>query len=211
MGEWNPYETPLARSILGGELSARLAKGISGLGYDLSKIPELLKQVIEMDLWRDFKNKLEIDVHHDRFIDYVTDTRPLCGLGTDLRTLKNLCRDDPEALDLIDRVKANPVGTNQHSEGEGSEPLDNIQELKAPTGTSREAALRRLRKDRPDLHALVIERKLSAHAAMVEAGFRKKPSSMEVIKNHIKKLDRAEIDELIGFIEKIRLSNGVVE
>lgn len=210
MGEWNPYETPLARSILGGELSARLAKGISGLGYDLSKIPELLKQVIEMDLWRDFRNKLEIDVHHDRFIDYVTDTRPLCGLGTDLRTLKNLCRDDPEALDLIDRVTQQPPGggKNQHTEC----LVDNINEAEErPTGTSREAALRRLRKDRPDLHALVIERKLSAHAAMVEAGFRKKPSSMEVIKNHIKKLDRAEIDELIGFIEKIRLSNGVAE
>lgn len=200
MGEWNPYETPLARSILGGELSARLAKGISGLGYDLSKIPELLKQVIEMDLWRDFRNKLEIDVHHDRFIDYVTDTRPLCGLGTDLRTLKNLCRDDPEALDLIDRVT---VGR----QGERTDLVDNVNDVEErPTGNTREAALRRLRKDRPDLHAQVIERKLSAHAAMVEAGFRKKPSSMEVIKSHIKRLDRAEIDELIDFIEKIRLT-----
>jgi hypothetical protein len=32
--------------------------------------------------------------------------------------------------------------------------------------------LRRLRKDRPDLHARVLADELSAHAAAVEAGFR---------------------------------------
>jgi hypothetical protein len=43
-----------------------------------------------------------------------------------------------------------------------------------PTGTSQSAALRRLRKDRPDLLELVLNGDMSAHGAMVKAGFRPK-------------------------------------
>jgi len=51
--------------------------------------------------------------------------------------------------------------------------LDNVK-VEAPTGNSESAALRRLRKDRPDLHAQVLAEQLSAHAAAVQAGFRPK-------------------------------------
>src|SRR5262245_36031428 len=47
----------------------------------------------------------------------------------------------------------------------------------APTGTSLKATLRRLRKDRPDIHARVLNGELSANAGMIEAGFRKKKIS----------------------------------
>lgn len=47
-------------------------------------------------------------------------------------------------------------------------------EKTAPTGTSTAAALRRLRKHRPDLHAAVLAGRMTAHAAMVAAGFRPK-------------------------------------
>jgi hypothetical protein len=45
---------------------------------------------------------------------------------------------------------------------------------KAPSGTSAAAAMRRLRKDRPGIHARVLAGEMSAHAGMVEAGFRKR-------------------------------------
>jgi hypothetical protein len=45
--------------------------------------------------------------------------------------------------------------------------------LDYPTGNSIAAALRRLRGQRPELHARVLAGELTAHAAMVEAGFRK--------------------------------------
>ena len=52
-----------------------------------------------------------------------------------------------KTIKLIDEVLQRPVGTNQYSEG-----VDNINKLtERPTGTSRGAGLRRLRKDRPDL------------------------------------------------------------
>jgi hypothetical protein len=47
-----------------------------------------------------------------------------------------------------------------------------------PTGTSRAYALRRLREQRPDIHARVLAGEISPHAGMVEAGFRKRPSKI---------------------------------
>jgi hypothetical protein len=45
---------------------------------------------------------------------------------------------------------------------------------KRPAGNSTAAFLRRLRKDRPDIHIRVLAGEISAHAGMIEAGFRKK-------------------------------------
>jgi hypothetical protein len=47
-----------------------------------------------------------------------------------------------------------------------------------PSGNSRAAMLRRLRKDRPDIHVRVLAGELSAYAGMLEAGFRKKQARM---------------------------------
>jgi len=73
------------------------------------------------------------------------------------------CADDPEALDLLDRASQNQAGRPK-------ETLDNVQGF--PSGNRSDTALRRLRKDRPDLHAAVLDGALSPHAAMVRAGFR---------------------------------------
>ena len=67
---------------------------------------------------------------------------------------------------------------NQSRQGQRTDLVDNdndvINDVGRPTGTSRAAALRRLRKDRPDIHARVLAGELTPHAGMVEAGFRKK-------------------------------------
>jgi hypothetical protein len=46
--------------------------------------------------------------------------------------------------------------------------------ISRPAGNSAAAAIRRLRKDRSDIHARVLAGELSPHAGMIEAGFRKK-------------------------------------
>jgi hypothetical protein len=45
-------------------------------------------------------------------------------------------------------------------------------------GNSRTYALRRLAKDRPDLHAQCLAGEMTANAAMVQAGFRKPPQEL---------------------------------
>lgn len=61
----------------------------------------------------------------------------------------------------------------QRPGGRPKKTLYDVQGSQAPTGNRTEAMLRRLRKDRPDLHAEVLAGGKTPHAAMIEAGFRK--------------------------------------
>lgn len=71
------------------------------------------------------------------------------GMGEDLDTIHRLCRDDAEALSLLDEATAAGPGPKQS--------VDNINSSDSrPTGTSRQQALRKLRKDAPEVHAEVI-------------------------------------------------------
>lgn len=153
--------------LMNDEMVHILSDAINWGDAGLKNVPGLLKRIIREDMWR--KRVMQETgqvVEFARFADFVT-TLPLEGLGADLRTLQKLCSDDPEALDLIDQVQK-----GESAQGKRNDLVDNINEVDSrPTGTSAAYALRRLRKDRPDLHQRVINKELSAHAAMVAAGF----------------------------------------
>jgi hypothetical protein len=75
------------------------------------------------------------------FVEFV-ETSPPRGLGVTVEILKNLCRDDKTATDLIDEVVRNPRGRPKKNR-------DNVTNLDGPTGNSGDKALRRLRDQRP--------------------------------------------------------------
>ena len=95
-----------------------------------------------------------------------------------LDELRDLFCRDIEITNLLDiacqQKDGNPSGNNQHG------TFDDIQGSSAPTGTSKEAGLRRLRRDRPDLHQQVLDGEKSVNAAMVEAGFRKPSITLQL-------------------------------
>jgi len=139
--------------------------------HGLAAVPKLITRIIKEGMWRSFWcGPLNVMVEHGSFESYVTDEMPT-GLGADMRTIRNICNDDSIARDAIDEV-------TQNKPGRPVETLNIVQGI-APAGNSRDAALRRLRKDQPKLHAKVLSGELSAHAAMVEAGYRKKLSHAE--------------------------------
>lgn len=76
--------------------------------------------------------------------------------------------------------------------------LSNRQE-RAPVGTTKDRALRKLRKDAPALHAEVLAGRISAHGAMVKAGYR--PSTFTV---------RSDSPEAIAAAIRRRLSPEVI-
>jgi uncharacterized protein YbjQ (UPF0145 family) len=141
-------------------------------GHGLANTPALLRQVLEGESWREFETQRSEIVYYDLFTDFVV-TPPLKGLGSTVDLVRRIVADDMLALDLLDQVLQNPVGTNQHTEGKANG-------LTQLAGNGREKALRRLRKDAPELHAAVLAGQLSAHAAMVEAGFRLRTVSVPV-------------------------------
>jgi hypothetical protein len=182
-------------------LQHSLAEGAHGIDC----VPKLIVRVIAENLWREFYcEPMQSEVRHESFERYVTDNLPT-GLGTTIRFLKNLCQDDKEALNAIDeaikRRPGNESGVNQHTK-DSKGNVDNIHDSNRPSGTSRDAAIRRLRKDRPDLLQKVIAGQLSAHAAAIEAGHRKKPTPAEVCIKSFRKADdrmqalRQIIDEI---------------
>jgi hypothetical protein len=75
--------------------------------------------------------------------EFVT-TPPLEGLGVTLDQVRGICAKDQEALDLIEVA----IGSRQ---GERTDLVDNSNEVDRPTGNASATALRRLRKNRPDL------------------------------------------------------------
>lgn len=170
-------------------------------GVCLRQMPVFIKRIIDRELWRNIWLQPNGRVCcFDSFKEYVEYHTP-DGLGANIATLKNICRDNLEALAAIDAAA-------QGRQGSRSDLVDNIHEVHRssveregrPTGTSRDAALRRLRKDRPDLLARVVAGEVSPHAAMLEAGFRRKKSPKEQIVSLINKCsdeDKMEIFEML--------------
>jgi hypothetical protein len=128
--------------------------------------------------------------------------------------------DDLEALAMFrGAMKAQVIDAEQRanqrapgSRGRGR-PLDlynngsDVQVYRAPTGNSTAAVLRRLEKDRPDIHARVLNGEISGYAGMVEAGFRKRDatggrsSPYDKIMRLIVDLDTAELGKLRDWID----------
>lgn len=164
---------PKANNVLVETLGTSLRYG----GSALSDVPDLLKRVLREDAWRQFVTRRGEHVQHERFSGFVT-TPPLKGLGADIDLVRRVVAADKEALDLLDRALQNPA--HVHTD------VNNIN-VSRPQGTSRTQALRRLRKEADsgnvraaELHADVLANRVSAHAAMVDAGFRPKTVSIPV-------------------------------
>jgi hypothetical protein len=146
------------------DLGSSLRAGEGGL----RDAPALLALVLREKAWRRFVTPRHEVVEHDSFAEFVT-TPPTHGLGVSVDLVRRLVADDIEVLDLLDRALQQPVGVN------------NVNTLThRPEGNASSTALRRLRKDRPDLHSEVLSGSLSAHAAMVKAGFRPKTATVRL-------------------------------
>lgn len=153
------------RATLVEALSSSLEHGGTALGT----VPKALRRLLEEEAWREFTTSRGEHVTYERFADFVV-TPPLKGLGSDIDLVCRIVADDKGTFDLLDQALQNPVGTNV--------PGNNV--TTQPAGNNAAKALRRLRKDAPELHAEVLAGNLSAHGAMVKAGYRPKTISVPV-------------------------------
>lgn len=155
--------------VINGNHIQSLSKLLGSSEHSLDLVPQLIVKIVDNNMWQEYivPRTGEI-VTFDDFAEFVK-TPPLEGLGVTMEVLKRLCRDNPAAMDAIDRATARANGGDRRSEGFSH---NNVMTENATQGNSPEYALRKLRKDAPELHQDVIEGKISPHAAMVEAGFR---------------------------------------
>lgn len=150
------------------------------------------------------------------FCAFVTTPYP-GGLGINVDVIERLIKDDPDLhADFVLLTTGGPGGAN-NPEGLGGKsgkvagngPIVNhdiimVDKSSQPTpslptvgqGTSKEYAYRRLARGRPDLLARVRKGELSANAAMIEAGFRKVPTPLEIITRLLPRLQPNELTTL---------------
>lgn len=132
-------------------------------------VPTILRNVIQDKLWakRCDKNG-ELFLSFDAFV-----TAPLWhGLESSIDDLRLYCKKHPEVLQM---VEAETEALPAHG-GARAEQGNNVTLPKR--GNASTYTLKRLKRDRPDLAERVISGVMSANAAAIKAGFRKRTISV---------------------------------
>jgi site-specific DNA-methyltransferase (adenine-specific) len=99
------------------------------------------------------------------------------GWGEDPEKIEAVIKDEPEVLALWREAMVAKPGKRPKKE---CDIADNISNKRVDAGTSKAYTLDRLKRESPELFAEVCQGNLSANAAAIQAGIRKKPSQEEI-------------------------------
>lgn len=160
-----------------GYLTQSLGSASHSGEHGFKAVPGLLKLVLENQAW---KERIIVETGEEfegftTFEAYVK-TNPPKGLGSDIDTIRRLVSNDIKTLDALNQA----IGSHQGQRTDLEDNFHNIvMEVKKKQGNDKAYALRKLQKDRPDLHAQVLACEISPHKAMVEAGFRRPTISID--------------------------------
>jgi len=172
-------DTLRRNSIYVSNLQEALREGEHGL----KTVPGHIKKIIREEMWAERTVEATGQVaHFDSFSEFVAAPPPE-GLGADVKMLKRMCDDDPDALRMLRAATTGEVGRSKGN-------TDNISNSSGH-GTSKDYTLDRLARERPDLYEDVVQNRKSANAAAIEAGFRTKTVSVPVSKGGDEQYERA--------------------
>lgn len=212
---------PDAEALRNGSDVERLRSCFNYRGEFNLQAPYLIVTVLRGGMWRRFADDHTWEEYRYERLDDFVKAKPPGGLGrsngtVELRAIiapyakKDVTEDEEvralalEALRLIDeeqrrgrtRSEAGALG------GRGKKATHDMPSFhhESPTGV-----LRRLKRDRPDLAALVVAGEMSADAAAKEAGFRKHRVQVQVTpagflkaaRKHLSEAERHELKEAL--------------
>ena len=149
-----------------------------GLG-NLETVPALLRRIIENKAWEARQVKMHGVVQLANLRELIT-KEPMVGWGENPDRIEALIRDDTEVLAMWREAMKEKTGPKVKG-GDGG-LCNNITETKGTTGTSRAYTVSRLQREAPELFAQVAAGTISANAAAIKAGFRKKPTPLELLR-----------------------------
>lgn len=159
---------------LAGQVCDRLDQSLRGSEINLTAVADTLVVVLRDEAWRCRRIRTGEIVECQSFLELLT-APPLRGFGEDPKKVEALLKDDVEALRLFRAATTRPKHKH-HDDG------DNIT-IKPRRGTDRSYTLTRLRKADPILYQRVVDGELSAHAAAIEAGLRKRRTPLEQLEH----------------------------
>lgn len=146
---------------------------------DMAHARKTLAELLATEAWRHYTSPLGQTCQAEHFVDWVT--RPIpAGLGTTVANLLEIAKGDP---DLTGRIESAARGETQlpvRGKETGRGRLIRPDNIRTNYGTGDTYTLRRLKRDRADLADQVIAGTLSAHAAAIQAGWRKRTMTIPV-------------------------------
>ena len=168
---------------------------MSAIYYGCSKldsIPALIRRIIENRAWECRQVKMRGVVQLANLREMIT-RKPMEGWGEDPNKIEALLKHDPEVLVLWREAMKQESGAR-------NDLVDNINEVKLSKGTSRSYTVSRLQRESPALFAQVVAKTLSANAAAIQAGWRKKPTVVDQFAALWKKATKDQRDAFLASI-----------
>ena len=180
MGELNEIER--------GQLCQSTIESLYEATGGLKQFPGLLKKIIDNEAWKRRINKGRV-IELSSLRELITE-KPIRGWGEDPRKVEAVIKDDPECLAKFREA--------MKEQGRRTDLGDNITEVRPQEkGTSKAYTCERLRRESPELFEEVKAGRISANAAAIKAGIRKKPTPLKELLRWWKKATAAERNEFL--------------
>ena len=145
----------------------------------LDSIPALLRRIIENKAWECRQVKMRGVVQLANLRELIT-KEPMEGWGENPERIEALIRDDVEVLAMWRDAMVERPGKRSKVNLDNADNVSNKEKVQA--GNSRSYTVSRLQREAPELFAQVVAGTLSANAAAIQAGFRKKPTLLELLR-----------------------------
>jgi hypothetical protein len=147
----------------------------------LSRFPSLLQRIIEEKAWENRKVQLRGIVTLKSLRELIT-LPPMEGWAEDPKKIEALIKDEPEVLAMFRDAMKGKAGRPKKHEKESPNNIKVLNE-EPQAGTSRAYTVSRLQRERPDLFQQVCEKKISANAAAIQAGFRRVKTPLDTLRS----------------------------
>lgn len=188
----------------------RVHQAVSASAGDL--VPALA-EIIEDGAWREFVHPMDGFKHYDRFADFCSDTLRITAEAVEVLLDRSSLKSTAEKVRRLLREDIQPIRRNG---GLTTDELENGCNNMTPIarGDSPEYAIARLKRDNPDLAQRVIDGELSAHAAALQAGIKRRRAQIlvdnpdDAIRGLLKFFTA---EQLITAIENINHKGSILE
>jgi hypothetical protein len=124
--------------------------------------------------------------------------KPMEGWGEDPNKIEALLKHDPEVLVMWREQMVERPGKRSKVNLDNADNVSNKE--KAEAGNSRSYTVSRLQRESPALFAQVVAKTLSANAAAIQAGWRKKPTVVDQFAALWKKATKDQRDAFLTSI-----------
>lgn len=177
-----------------GQLCQSTIQSFYSVTGGLSNFPGLLKKVIINRAWERRVNKGNV-IELKNLRELITE-KPIRGWGEDPKKVEAVIKDEPELLAMFREAMVERPGKRPKQDPDISDIVTN--KTSDDRGNSKTYTCERLSKVAPELFEEVKAGRMSANAAAIQAGIRKKPRPEEVcIKAFRKTENRLEAIKMI--------------